>query len=48
MARKYIYLFIILIALLGAPEPTMIINLLFLVIFATIAELVLLLAGESK
>ena len=48
VARKYIYLFIILIALLGAPEPTMIINLLFLVTFATIAELVLLLAGESK
>ena len=48
VARKYIYLFIILIALLGTPEPTMIINLLFLVTFATIAELVLLLAGESK
>ena len=48
IARKYIYLFIILIVLLGTPEPTMIVNLLFLITFATIAELILFLAGETK
>ena len=43
VARKYIYLLIILIGLLGTPEPTMIINLLFLIAFASIAELILFL-----
>ena len=47
-ARKYLYFLIILIALIGAPEPSMIINLIFLVFFASIAEVVLFIAGETK
>ena len=45
--RKYIYFLIILIALLGTPEPSIVINLIFLVFFATIVEVTLLIAGES-
>ena len=45
--RKYIYILIILIAVLGTPEPSMIINLIFLVFFATIVETIILTAGES-
>ena len=47
-ARKYIYFLIITIAILGTPEPSMIVNLIFLVFFATIAEVVLLVAGGTK
>ena len=46
--RKYIYILIILIAVLGTPEPSMIINLIFLVFFATIVEAIILTAGESN
>ncbi|MEC8875672.1 MAG: twin-arginine translocase subunit TatC [Candidatus Thermoplasmatota archaeon] len=45
--RKYIYFLIILIAVLGTPEPSMIINLIFLVFFATIVEAIILTTGES-
>ena len=45
-ARKYLYLLIILIALLGTPEPSIIINLIFLVFFAAIVEVVLITVGE--
>ncbi len=48
VARKYIYLLIILIALLGTPEPTMIVNLLFLVVFGSIAELILFVGAETR
>ena len=47
-ARKYLYFLIILIALLGTPEPSMIINLIFLVFFATIVEVILIVAGEPN
>jgi len=46
--RKYIYILIILIAVLGTPEPSMIINLIFLVFFATIVEAIILTTGESN
>ena len=45
-ARKYLYFLIILIALLGTPEPSMVINLIFLVFFAAIVEVILITAGE--
>ncbi|MEC8997173.1 MAG: twin-arginine translocase subunit TatC [Candidatus Thermoplasmatota archaeon] len=45
--RKYIYFLIILIAVLGTPEPSMVINLIFLVFFATIVEAIILTTGES-
>ena len=45
-ARKYLYLLIILIALLGTPEPSIIINLIFLVFFAAIVEIILITVGE--
>jgi len=48
VARKYIYLLIILIGLLGTPEPTIIINLMFLIAFASIAELILFLGIGTK
>ena len=47
-ARKYLYFLIILIALLGTPEPSMIINLIFLVFFAAIVEVILIVAGEPN
>jgi len=47
-ARKYLYFLIILIALLGTPEPSLIINLIFLVFFATIVEVILIVAGEPN
>ena len=47
-ARKYLYLLIILIALLGTPEPSMIINLIFLVFFAAITEVILITVGETN
>ena len=45
--RKYIYFLIILIVVFGTPEPSMIINLIFLVFFATIVEAIILTTGES-
>ena len=45
-ARKYLYFLIILIALLGTPEPSIIINLIFLVFFAAIVEVILITVGE--
>ena len=47
-ARKYLYFLIILIALLGTPEPSMIINLIFLVFFAAIVEVILITVGEPN
>nr|MCS5646590.1 twin-arginine translocase subunit TatC [Candidatus Neomarinimicrobiota bacterium] len=47
-ARKYLYFLIILIALLGTPEPSMVINLIFLVFFAAIVEVILIVAGEPN
>ncbi len=46
--RKYLYFLIILIALLGTPEPSMVINLIFLVFFAAIVEVILIVAGEPN
>jgi sec-independent protein translocase protein TatC len=47
-ARKYLYFLIILIAMLGTPEPSMIINLIFLVFFAAITEVILITVGETN
>ena len=44
--RKYIYILIILVIALGTPEPSMIINLIFLVFFAIIMEMTLLFLGD--
>ena len=44
--RKYIYFLIILIAVLGTPEPSMVINLIFQVFFATIVEAIILTTRE--
>jgi Sec-independent protein secretion pathway component TatC len=46
--RKYIYILIILIVMLGTPEPSMIINLIFLVFFASIMEITLIFIGEPN
>ena len=46
--RKYIYILIILIIMLGTPEPSMIINLIFLVFFASIMEITLIFVGDSN
>ena len=46
--RKYIYILIILIVMLGTPEPSMIINLIFLIFFASIMEITLLFIGEPN
>ncbi len=46
--RKYIYILIILIVMLGTPEPSMIINLIFLIFFASIMEITLFFIGEPN
>lgn len=46
--RKYIYILIILIVMLGTPEPSMIINLIFLIFFASIMEITLVFIGDSN
>ena len=46
--RKYLYKLIILIAILGTPEPSLIINLIFLVFFAAIVEVILITVGEPN
>ena len=47
--RKYMYILIILIVILGTPQPTLIINLCFLIIFSSIMEMSLLVArGENE
>ena len=40
--KKYTYILIIIVITLGTPEPSMIINLIFLVFFAAITEITLL------
>ena len=46
--RKYIYILIILIVMLGTPEPSMIINLIFLIFFASIMEITLVFIGDAN
>ena len=44
--RKYIYILIIIVIALGTPEPSMIINLLFLIFFVAIMEITMLFLGD--
>jgi len=46
--KKYIYILIILIVMLGTPEPSMIINVIFLIFFASIMEITLLFVGAAN
>ena len=46
--RKYMYILIILIIIIGTPEPTLIINICFLIIFGAIMETFLIIAGEKS
>ena len=46
--RKYLYILIIAIIILGTPEPSMIINLIFLVLFALIIEITLVFGGNNE
>jgi len=46
--RKYLYILIIAIIILGTPEPSMIINLIFLVLFSIIIEIILIFGGENE
>lgn len=46
--KKYIYILIGFLIILGTPEPSLIINLIFLILFATIMELTLVVVGDSK
>jgi|TARA_B110001454_G_scaffold7982_1_gene7609 Sec-independent protein secretion pathway component TatC len=46
--RKYLYILIIAIIILGTPEPSMIINLIFLVLFALIIEITLVFGGKNE
>ena len=46
--RKYMYILIILIIIIGTPEPTLIINICFLIVFGVIMETVLIIAGEKS
>ena len=45
--RKYLYILIIAIIILGTPEPSMIINLIFLVLFSLIIEITLVFGGKK-
>jgi len=44
--RKYLYALIIAIIILGTPEPSMIINLIFLALFSIIIEITLIFGGK--
>ena len=46
--KKYIYILIILVIALGTPEPSMIINLIFLIFFAAVMEVTLLFTGMEN
>ena len=46
--KKYIYILIGFLIILGTPEPSLIINLIFLIIFAAIMELTLVVVGDPK
>ena len=46
--KKYIYILIILVIALGTPEPSMIINLIFLIFFVVIMEMTMLLLGDAN
>jgi len=46
--RKYLYGLIIAIIILGTPEPSMIINFIFLVFFASIMEITLIFVGDTN
>ena len=46
--KKYTYILIIIVITLGTPEPSMIINLIFLVFFAAIMEVTLLLTESNN
>ena len=43
--RKYIYTLILFIAIIATPKPSMILNIIFLLSFISIAEITMLLAG---
>ncbi|MDG1543518.1 MAG: twin-arginine translocase subunit TatC [archaeon] len=44
--RKYLYILILALVILGTPEPSMIINLIFLIFFGVIMELTMLFSGD--
>jgi len=46
--RKYLYILIIAIIILGTPEPSMIINLIFLILFSLIIEITLVFGGKNE
>ena len=43
--RKYLYILILALIVLGTPEPSMIINLIFLIFFGVIMELTMFFSG---
>ena len=45
--KKYVYILIGFLIILGTPEPSLIINLIFLVLLAAIMELTLMIVGDS-
>ena len=46
--KKYIYILIGFLIILGTPEPSLVINLIFLILFAAIMELTLIVLGGSE
>tara|TARA_B100000029_G_scaffold296010_1_gene289295 strand:- start:437 stop:1054 length:618 start_codon:yes stop_codon:yes gene_type:complete len=46
--RKYVYILIIIVVALGTPEPSMLINLLFLIFFVIIMEITMLFLGDTN
>lgn len=46
--RKYLYALIVAIVILGTPDPSMIINIIFLVLFAIIIEITLVFGGKNE
>ncbi len=46
--RKYLYILIIAIIILGTPEPSMIINLIFLILFSLIIEITLVFGDKNE
>ena len=46
--RKYLYALIVAIVILGTPDPSMIINFIFLVLFSIIIEMTLVFGGKNE
>jgi Sec-independent protein secretion pathway component TatC len=46
--KKYLYILILALIILGTPDPSMIINLIFLILFGIIMEITMIFLGDAN